>query len=131
MVDLTIPPAPGSQPPELTDEELDKLSPEQLQALQKRVAGPFTGDMPVQSDTNIGAQAKAGAKEGVAGFLGVPSWAAKMGTAGALGASGALGWGEEVPGAREIQKFAEPYSTEAVLQGKSKWPIPGVSNLGL
>src|SRR6516164_157048 len=121
-----------SGPPDIpTDEELEKMSLEQLQALQKQRAGPFTGTAPVQPGyfTNTPTQAVAGAKEGAANLLGTPSFLAKMGSAGALGMSGALGWGEEVPGAEQIQKFAQPYSTEAVLQGKSQWP--GVGGLAL
>jgi hypothetical protein len=125
---LIIPPAPGSPQPEPSDEELRNMSPEQFDALYKQHVGYGPMDRGYYANTET--QAKAGAKEGAAGMLGTPAWLANMITAGGKHVTGALG-GEFPATPEDVRKATAPYSTEAILQGKSNMPIPGVGRLAL
>src|SRR5215831_4909041 len=93
---LKIPGAPGGAV--LSDEELDKLPIEQLQALQKQYAAPDIG-------ADVRAQIKPGLKEGAAGLLGAPAEAAKL---------VAEGLAPDVPKAipQAMREWAAPYTTQ-------------------
>lgn len=130
------------QPPaELSDEELDKMPLEDLQALHTRLGGSF-GPKPAPAPaagrsafdySNVPTQAKAGGKEGAAGLLGAPAFLANMFAAGGTGAMGSLDFDKStVDPAKFRERVRErtaPYSTETILQGKSS--IPFTSGLGL
>lgn len=85
MADVNIPPAPGSAPTIPSDEELDKMSLEQLQALQKQLTpvqpnlqGPGALSLP-EYNADVRKQVVPGLKEGVAGILGSPAEIANIG----------------------------------------------------
>ena len=111
MVDtvLKIPGAPGGV--ELTDEELDKMPVEQLQALQKQYAVPDVG-------ADVRKQIIPGLKEGGAGLLGSPAELASAG-AGILSAGNVISPETE----RNIRAATAPFGQQAWAE--TKFPFVG------